>query len=112
MSLDLDAIEAQYRTLKVKLAVRTLAEAQDFALAMVADIPALVARVRELEAQLQGLDYRAHPDHYRHNLQRAEEAAAEYLAALEAARAENDRLRAELEQAENAAFCECGRVNL
>lgn len=49
-----------------------------------------------------------HPDHYRHNLQRAEEAAAEYLAALEAARGENERLRAELEQAENAAFCECG----
>lgn len=42
----------------------------------------------------------------------AADALLEAIVALEAARAENERLRAELEQAENAAFCECGRVNL
>lgn len=78
------------------------------------DIPALVAEVRRLRGILSGLDYRALPDNYKHNLQRAEETAAEALALLEergdmhrelelenqrlqtdnsALRAENERLR-------------------
>lgn len=106
-NLDLDAIEARAIEALQRMdgsegvvecntpGLRAIAKAS---YALSADIPALVARVRELEAQLQGLDYRAHPDHYRHNLQRAEEAAAEYLAALEAARGENERLREALSE--------------
>lgn len=83
-NLDLDAIEARAIEALQRMdgsegvvecntpGLRAIAKAS---YALSADIPALVARVRELEA-------------------------------------ENERLRAELEQAENAAFCECGRVNL
>lgn len=114
MSLDLDAIEALDERMPAGPWDRLgsgsgvwhppsghpvpLGDALQFAAEARAMLPALVARVRELEAQLQGLDYRAHPDHYKHNLQRAEEAAAEYLAALEAARGENERLREALSE--------------
>jgi hypothetical protein len=71
------------------------------------DIPALVAEVRRLRGFLSGLDYRALPDNYKHNLQRAEETAAEALALLE----ERGKLHRDLEleneklQADNARHC-------
>lgn len=80
---------------------------------VVCDVYALAAEVRRLRAErerlaglLSGIDWRALPDNYKHNLQRAEETAAEALALLEERvdmhremELENEKL-----QAENAAI--------
>lgn len=93
-------------------------------------IPALVAALREERAErerlaglLSGIDWRALPDNYKHNLQRAEETVAEALALLgergdmhrelelenEKLQAENSTLRAENERlrAREADLVEC-----
>lgn len=74
---------------------------------------ALAAEVRRLRAErerlaglLSGIDWRALPDNYKHNLQRAEETAAEALALLEERVDMHRELELENEklQAENAAI--------
>lgn len=76
-------------------------------------ITPLVTEVRRLRAErerlaclMSGIDWRALPDNYKHNLQRAEETAAEALALLEERVDMHRELELENEklQAENAAI--------